>query len=324
MIVILVFLACKNSINVLVSALLDLICSFASIKGRQMAAPNISIQLFDLTSPTGRDLAALLRRVSHTAKNLRWRRLNQNTEVALLECRQEAGRNLFLLDFVKRRYVGPGKVKSDSELASFQFDANETFGEETSALIDLERGWLVVQYNHHGVRAASIAEYLSAFENDPESDWLVNAVLDPQVMARLRRKGNIRAAQFTVKLSNDVSAAMRDEGEALGSALDQAGRASEAAVMSLELKMSRSDGFLTRSVRSLMQRLASIDSDDIKSLKITAREGDVGNDEVIDLLRHKIKTRYSSEDLQVEGGRYTLDSRWRALMRIHAGWSQNH
>ena len=287
-----------------------------------MTAPTISIQLFELVSPSDRDLGALLDQIAHTPKQHRWRQLG-STELALLETKKDRSRGLVLLDFVKRRYVGPGKVRTDSELASFQFDREETFGEETSALIDLARGWLVVQYNHHGVRAASIAEYLNAYSHDPTSDWQVQAILDSQVEARLRRKTHVRAAQLTVKLTNTVTSAMRDEGESLGTALERAGRASEAAVMSVELKMSHEAGFLSRGVQALLRRLADVEDSSVKALRITAREGESGADETIDLLRHKIRTRYSSEDLEVEGGRYTLDSRWRALMRIHTGWAQN-
>lgn len=286
-----------------------------------MAAPNISIQLFNLTSPSGRDIEGLLDQIAYTPKLHRWRQFGP-TELALLETRRDRDRGLYLLDFVKRRYVGPGKIRADSELDSFQFDREETFGEETSALVDIERGWLVVQYNQHGVRSPSIAEYLNSYNQDPESDWLAEAMLDPTVEERVRRKSNVRAAQLTVRLSNAVNAVMREEGEALGRALERAGRESQAAVLSVELKMSHDEGFLAPMVRGLARRLSGLDDPAVKSVRLTAREGVEGQDETIDLLRHRIKTRYSSEDLDVEGGRYTLDSRWRALLRIHAGWSQ--
>lgn len=283
--------------------------------------PAISIHLFDLRSPSGRNLPDLTDQISHTAKQHRWRDIG-GSDVALLETRRDRQRDLILLDFVKRRYVGPGKVKADSEVDSFDFERGENFGEETSAIFDVQRGWLVVQYNQHGVRAPSIAEYLNIYNHDAESDWQVDAKLDPAVEARLRRKSNVRSAQIKIRLSNQMTDLMREQGEGLGRALDRAGREAQAATLSVELSMSHNEGFLGQAVRSLVRRLseaADVDGD-VKQLRLVAREGEHGQDETIDLLRHKLKKRYSSDDLEVERGRYTLDSRWRALMRVHAGW----
>lgn len=283
--------------------------------------PGISIHLFDLHSPSGQDFEALIDQIARTPKARRWRDLN-GIELALLETRRDRQRGLILLDFVKRRYVGPGKVRADSELDSFEFQREETFGEETSAIYDVQRGWLVVQYNQHGVRAPSIAEYLNAYNHDAASDWQVEAKLDPTVEERVRRKSNVRSAQIKVRLSNQISAMMRDHGEGLGRALERAGREAQAATLSVDLSMSHDAGFLSQAVRSLARRLSAADEHDVKQVRLVAREGDAGQDEVIDLLRHRLKKRYSSDDLDVERGRYTLDSRWRALMRVHVGWVQ--
>jgi hypothetical protein len=284
--------------------------------------PRVSVHLYDLTTESRTDIAALLGRIAHTPKARRWRRF-MGGDVALLDTRHMAAQGIWLLDFVKRREVGPGKLRVSGDIESFEFRAGENFGEETAALIDMERGWMAVQWNLHGVRPQSTAEYLNVYEPDEVGDFILTPKLDPRVVERLRRKDHLRVAEIKVKLTNEVTRVMRDSGMGLGEALVRAGRESETATLAVELNMSRQAGFLRGSVAALCAGLAALGGDDVKTVKIKAREGDVGQDEIIDMLEERITAKYSSDDLDVVGGRYTQDSRWRSLMRLHTGWRQD-
>lgn len=283
----------------------------------------IGIHLFHLYSPSRRDISGLLSRIARTAKARRWRDVGAH-HVGLQETQHHRQNNLWLLDFVKRRHVGPGRVRVDGEIDGFEFADGEDFGEETAALFDVRRGWLLVEFNQHGTRSSSIADYLNGFDHDPESDLLVEAVLDSAAEARLRRRQVISKVSLKVRTSPQITAMLRDEGGALGEALERAARGAQATYLDLELSVGRRHGEgLGGNPLALLRRLAiEGDSRDVKKVRVTARSDEAGAAEVFDLLRHRVKNQYSSDDLEVVDGRYTQDSRWRALMRVHVGWAQ--
>lgn len=281
----------------------------------------ITIHLFDLHSERNRDLEVLLRKIHETPKPDRWRDVG-GYQVALLEISFQAWPNGVFMDFVKRRPVGPGKVKANSEVDGFDFEAGEDFGEETSALWDPKHKWLAVQYNQNGVRAHSITTYLNSFEHDPESDWISAAVLDASTQAKLKTKQLVRAATISASMTDAMTEALRDAGQSLGDAFAEIAKAAEPATIEITLGMSHKKGFLKKAFSEAvtgLRQLAGRD-DGLHKLKIKARATEDGPDEVIDLLKHRIKSSYSSGDLKVHMGRYTVESRWTALGRVHAGW----
>lgn len=285
----------------------------------------ISVHLFEFTSTSGRNLNEMIRRIRHVPKDQRWRNVG-DYEVALLEIDRPTNRRLRLFDFVKRRTVGPGKLLQNGEIEGFHFGDGENFGEETAALWDQDRGWLLVQFNQHGVRSGSIASYLNIFENDPASDWLLYAKLDPRAEAELRRRPYVRTAKLKFKATDGLNAAMRDSGAALGASLGNLGPEAGSANVEIKLTMGKSRGFLNQDVSDIFQNLRQrFDKDDgLLFMEVTAREEIDGADKIIDLMRHRIKCGYSSRELEIQDGRYTLRSRWSLLERIHNGWVQEY
>lgn len=283
----------------------------------------IGIHLFDLQSPSGRDITGLLRRIARIAKAERWR-LVSSSQIGLQDTRFDAHRNLWLLDFVKRRPIGPGRVRVNGEIQGFDLADGEDFGEETAALFDPQRGWLMVEFNQHGARAGSIVEYLNGFDHDPESDLQVEARLDHEAEVRLGRQGIISKVALKIRTSPQISALLRQHGGGLGDALERAARGSDAEYLDIELSVGRRrNSRLAAAALALTRRLAQLaDGHDVKKLRVSAKPDEAGHAEVFDLLRHRIKNQYSSDDLVVVGRRYTQDSRWRALLRVHAGWAQ--
>ncbi|MCU7371597.1 hypothetical protein PEC18_12240 [Paucibacter sp. O1-1] len=283
----------------------------------------ISVHLYEVSSATGRDLTGLIRGISHTPKARRWRKVSLH-DMALMESQFDAENQLYLLDFVKRREVGPGKVRRDSDIEAFPFAAGENFGEETAALWDPARGWLALQFNQHGVRAGSIANYFNSYDHDPGNDWLVMPKLDDNAAAMLRRRPHVRAAHMKFSVTPALTEAMRDNGEAMGAALSAMSTEAGSAHVEVSFTMGHNNGFIDRSVGTMMRRLSQVfgQEDGLKSMQITAREQADSMDKVIDLLEHRVKGGFSDRELEIEGGRYTVRSRWHALRRLHAGWTQ--
>jgi len=281
----------------------------------------ITIHLFDLISDSNRDLAVLLKKINETPKPQRWRDIG-GYQVALLAINFDEPNERVFMDFVKRRAVGPGKVKADSEIDGFDFDTGENFGEETSALWDSKHKWLAVQYNQSGVRAHSITSYFNVFHHDPDSDWTSAAVLDTSTQAKLKTKQLVRSATLSVTMTEAMTEALRDAGQSLGDAFAGMAKAAEPATIEITLGMAHKKGFLKKAFSGAVTNLRQLvgREEGLHKLQIKARETEDGPDEVIDLLKHRIKSSYSSGDLRVHMGRYTVESRWRALGRVHAGW----
>lgn len=282
---------------------------------------SISVHLYDLRSESRRDIAPLMQRISFTRKSERWRKLSNGTEVALLDLKRDRNNPaVWLCDFVKRRDVGPGKIRSDSEIDDFAFDVDEYFGEETGAILNLERGWLGAQWNLHGVRAQSMIEYLNEYDHDPESDWVITPKLDPSLEAKLVRKKHLRTAEIKVVASDAMTAELRRSNIPLASALEHAARASKSATISVQMSMSHDAGFLSGDVMRLARTLSEMRSDDVKSVRIRGRDEEFGRDEELDLLEERVVAKFSTRDLEIRHCRYTLASRQRALLALHAGW----
>ncbi|MDR7295474.1 hypothetical protein J2X16_000795 [Pelomonas aquatica] len=279
----------------------------------------VKTHLFDFVSPSDRDLTAMLRRLRHTPKGNRWRSVF-NHDMALLELQERNG--VWLMDFVKRREVGPGKVRQNSDMEPFQFQNGETYGEETAALWDPQRRWMAVQFNQHGVRGGSIANYLNDYDADPHSDWVLAAKLDAEAANALRRRPLLRKARLKFTVNQHLTQSMRESGTALGAAMSQVGEQSGTATVDIELNMSHDAGFLDGTVGRFLRWVGNHadESDGLRAMQIKGREEVDGEDKIIDLLHQRIKGDFDSRELQVESGRYTVQSRWNMLLRQHAGW----
>ena len=116
--------------------------------------------------------------------------------------RLERRRGLLYLDFVKWREHGPGHLRVGQPITGFAVDVEQGdgFGEETAMLFDAQTGFLVVQYNHFGPRALSIADYIDRADeeflhpgrNEPQVfDFAI--VLHPDALLRLRRMNQFRS-----------------------------------------------------------------------------------------------------------------------------------
>ncbi|HAS8528874.1 TPA: hypothetical protein I7769_20465 [Vibrio vulnificus] len=102
------------------------------------------------------------------------------------------------LDFVKFRDVhGPGKAARDTPVTGFEFDEGEVFCEETAAIYFPATGYILIQYNHHGVRAAAVEEYLSIYTADPDNQY----TLRPKYDEDADRRFDNRAATKKITLA---------------------------------------------------------------------------------------------------------------------------
>src|SRR5690606_763530 len=162
-------------------------------------------------------------------------------EVKRSEMRLEIAENrdgLWFLDFVKiRTDHGPGHVGRSVAVKGFQFEDDEGFGEETAAIYDPATDYILVEYNHHGVRAAAIQEYLSEYDVSANNVYDFLPKLDDQVERKLRDQAITKKVAFSLDLGR-MTAEDRSEGRSLADAISY-GRSIGAEKMKIEIAVDR-------------------------------------------------------------------------------------
>ncbi|MES9874195.1 MAG: DUF6731 family protein [Candidatus Sedimenticola sp. 6PFRAG7] len=256
-------------------------------------------------------------------QNLRDRiRLISQIELRAESVAQHEG--IWMIDFVRiRTDHGPGRVGRDSEVEGFEFDDEEGFGEETAALFDPKSGYILIQYNHFGVRAGAIADYLSAYDGSVNNLYTFKPKYDEDVERRLLNQGLTRKVAFTLDVGR-MSAQDRQRGEALSEAISY-GRESGADKIKVEISVTGDrKRALADKARDGITQLRSIlgqNPDAVTKLEVSGKEDRDAVTEVLDLIGHRLSAEFN--DLRLGSDlRYPRTERWRALQRAKNGWQR--
>lgn len=283
----------------------------------------VTINLFDVdwTQQTHQTLSQTLDDYGAMPLDQRWR---DDIRLDKVQARPDApNRGLparYMLDFSKRREVGPGKLGTSAPVQDIVLGQDEDFGEETAALYVPSKKWLVVLYNHAGIGPSRMVEYFNALDpgGNKHFDYRASPKLDPQAMARFGSMRNLLSVEVTATVD-----ALATSGAAEGMAV--AAATAGARKISFELRANsgrKKTNFLSMAaVRSMVNGLLAQDPDDVSILKVKGEDPKSGQqDQVIDLLEHKLKQKFPQQDLVVMQHRYTLDSRWMLLERALRFW----
>ncbi|MBD3648873.1 MAG: hypothetical protein HUJ31_15810 [Pseudomonadales bacterium] len=227
----------------------------------------------------------------------------------------------WLLDFVRfRSDHGPGKVGVDTEIEGFDFDEGESFGEETAALYDPTSGFILIQYNHFGVRYGPISEYLSLFNEDEDNDYTFKPKFDQEIERRFQQQGITRKLEFGINATR-----MNATDRAVGRSLEQAlafGRAPGSDRIKVTLGVGPRDASLNRRfVRNIvrdLRRMIGADERTVTTLRVTGKENHDAETEVLDLLGHRLT--FESEINPDEHLQFPRNDRYRALRSARTHW----
>lgn len=236
----------------------------------------------------------------------------------------EQRNQIWLLDFVRiRTDHGPGRVSRDSEVEGFDFDDEEGFGEETSALYDPATGYILVQYNHFGVRAGIIADYLSAFDGTTNNLYTFKPKYDEDVERKLLNQDITRKVSFTIDASR-MSDQDRQRGQALSDVISY-GRNVGADKIRIEISVSgekhKGLGEQARNTISALRGIQGQNPEAVTRLEVSGRENRDAITEALDLIGHRLSVEFN--DLRVGADlRYPREERWQALIRAKNGWSR--
>jgi len=247
--------------------------------------------------------------------------------ISHVELRAEAvelSDKVWLIDFVRiRTDHGPGRVGRDSQVEGFDFDDEEGFGEETAALYDPMTGYILIQYNHFGVRAGVIADYLSAFNSDTANLYTFKPKYDDDVERRLLEQGITKKVSFTLDVGK-MSDQDRQRGKSLSDAINY-GRDSGADKIKVEISVvgDKDRGLATKALDSVNSLLGIFgqNPDAVPRLEVSGKEDRDSVTEVLDLIAHRLSTEIN--DLKVgEDLRYPRGERYKALLRAKNGWKK--
>ncbi|MFQ2325303.1 DUF6731 family protein [Aeromonas dhakensis] len=232
---------------------------------------------------------------------------------------------LWHLDFVKFRDVhGPGKGSRKTKVLGFDFKAGEVFCEETALMYCPKRSYILLQYNHHGVRYSAIEDYFSVYSGNPDNQYELQAKYDDDV----DHKFTSRKATKSLTLAIDprlLSDKDRDSKTALGSAIEL-GDKSNASKIEITITAGREKKrFLSKFIddtATKMKKLAEKNPDAVGKLRAGVVSSGVDEKlQVLDLIEERLCRNFTDIPVGIDK-RWPRDARYKALERARRGWKK--
>lgn len=232
--------------------------------------------------------------------------------------RRSNGERRIYLDFVRLRDThGPGKASINKPIEGFHLGTDEFFGEETAALFIPATNWIIVQYNHFGVRPGQMALYFSHYKQDVANAYDFAIRLDQDVERRFRKQQHLRRISLAVDL-NRMSSSDRTSGESLAQ-IARLGSALGANKLNVTLSVGYDrTASLAHNVKQALKGLIDGHPDAITHAEVSGRETTQGEIEVVDLIDEKL---VHTEQVTIgEDRRLPFSGRCAALLRAYSQW----
>lgn len=224
----------------------------------------------------------------------------------------------------KFRGEGPGLAKRDTPSMSMNLDDDEDFTEDTAMLFDPASKMIVMQYNHYGPRAGSVADYFSAWLGANDGAYELAPQLNQNVQARLKSKKQFTRVAFRVAPAM-VTDAWKNNNVALTTMLEDQAKAWDGEWVTVVISLDARDPQSTLSVRDKLKALIGLSHesrDAVRLLQVSGRD-DVGlRVDQIDLLAERLERTYNGLPLD-QGRRVSMDSRWKALHDSYEHWKKD-
>jgi len=252
----------------------------------------------------------------------RMRKLNFHQEVRLEDFQHPSvDKPYWLLDFGKmRRDGGPGRASDATPILSFDLEQGEAFAEETAMLFDPAASIVILQYNHHGPRSSSIADYLTLYQSGQANLYEFLLQLKSDAQARLETKKIFTKLVMKVAPAK-LSDAFKKNNIALTSMVSNHEKYLGGDHISIEVALDRrSNGSLSvgQWLKSLF-KMADEESQAVNALIVSGKEDAGGTVEAVDLINEKVEYRVPSLPLD-KGLRHPRIDRWKALEAAYTNW----
>ena len=283
----------------------------------------VTVNLFDVlwSDDVSPRLSDVLTEYSSLPIDQRWRGDLRLENIDRFQADEIVNSEHYVLNFVKQRSIGPGKVASTVPVSDIELDEGEQFGEETAALYLPSQRWLLILNNKHGIGPSRMAEYFNAVDPgnmERHFDYAVAPCIDSNTLRRLKKMRNLTAVEVVASVG-----AFEHSGADIGESVEQAAAAASAVRLSVRLEANeahRKGNFLNFAqtsafIGSLLRR-----GNEVQKLDVKGAENADTKDEVIHLIEHKIRTRRNASELSVVHHRYTHASKIDLLKRVCRGW----
>jgi hypothetical protein len=206
------------------------------------------------------------------------------------------GQSFWHLKFSKFRDDNwPGVSASSQPAKDLELDDDESLSEETLVVYSPVKDRLVIQYNHYGVRASTVKEYLNLSISDPTKNYAVTPVLTNEALAKYEQKQIVTSIEASIEGVTEADIAFLH-----GSGLEEAlAKSVEHRVTSFRFQFSVDARVKKNHVdRSWISRLVEGIKNrggDSDSLCVTAKANEEDAVEVIDLLESRRMTEYNAD-----------------------------
>lgn len=283
-----------------------------------MSGKQVSVNLFDIGFPENNsyEMIDAIRLYQAMPLDRRWR---NDIRLDDIEEYQYLAEDVVLLNFSKKRDVGPGKVKNDSPVEGVDLGNGYSFSEETTALYVPRTNSLLLIGNSHGIGINRITEYMNAVDPGNSAIFLNfygEPRLNPAAHAQFKKMKSIDKIIVTASISA-LAQDQHDAGVSLCRASQSLGSRRIHFEMSANEGRKREHTMKRGPVMSLLKKLRKLD-DEVTVLKV---KGQVGQrDKMIDLIQQKLTQKFSARELIVINNKYTLASKKNILQRTLTGW----
>ena len=233
----------------------------------------------------------------------------------------EKNENLYLMDFIRLRLdSGPGKAGLTTSIEGFDLDEDEGFGEETACLYDPQSNYLIMQYNHFGLRHSAIAKYFSVYDENAPCEFH----LRPRFVDDLDRQLSSKTIFRTLDLKIDTRFLNRGDRSAdipVSQALEFGlGKGADTVHIRIAVTGGRNRSLSDNVLRVIdwSRRAMGTSSSAIPKLQLTAKDNENAAFEVLDFISPRLVHEH-----KLEAGsdrRYSREDRWDALRRSRTNW----
>lgn len=221
------------------------------------------------------------------------------------------------LDFAKLRDgAGPGKGTETDPLEDLDISANEFFGEEAGAVFFPATGYLITQYNHHGVRPSAMAHYLGHYIDGENNELEMAVTLDSDADARYKAMKHVRRFEVAIDLDK-MDAAQKQAGVSLSDAIERA-KEMNGARMVIQVSVGTDKNRHLTKAKSFLNRLLS--SGAATRAEVAGRATPEGEICPVDLLHQQLVEYVTIAP--GTGRRLGWDSRKAALRSVARTWKK--
>lgn len=197
----------------------------------------------------------------------------------------------------------PGVSAFSQPAKDLELNDDESLSEETLLVYSTHQDRFVIQYNHFGVRASAVKEYLNLAVGDPGKHYSITPVLTNEALERYQAKQIVTSIDASIEGITEADIAFL-QGSGLEDALS---RSVESNVNSFRFQFSVdarvkknrvNRDWVTRLVDGIRNR-----GGDNDSLSVTAKANEEDAVEVIDLLESRKVTQFDAALVDRTAGR---------------------